>query len=244
MGNYPGVTLKDARKARDEARKTREGGSDPVQARQIERATATASRETSFAAVAAEFHQIKAGSWSASYAEKWCRLIEKDLTPWIGSLPLADITAPVLLAAIRRTERRGAIDAAHSLRQYAGQVFRHGIATGRCERNPAADLAGALKPLQVKHMGSVTEPMKAGALLRDIDGYSGQPLTRGALALSALLFQRPGNMRAMEWAEVNADAAVWTIPAAKMKRTVHGKVNGRPHLVPLNRPGICGGQLV
>ncbi|BDI07127.1 tyrosine-type recombinase/integrase [Sphaerotilus microaerophilus] len=233
VGNYPGVSLKDARKARDEARKTRERGADPVQARQIERATASTNSATTFEAVAREFHHTKAGGWSTSYAEKWLRLVEKDLFPWLGTLPLADVSAPVLLAALRRTEARGAHNTAHELRQYAGQVFRYGVATGRCERNPTADLAGALKPLQVKHMAAVLDPAGVGALLRNISGYAGHPLTRAALALSALLFQRPGNIRAMEWGELDTDAALWTIPAAKMKRTVHGKVNGRPHLVPL-----------
>ena len=130
-------------------------------------------------------------------------------------------------------EKRGAIITAHGLRQYAGQVFRYGIQTGRCERNPSVDLAGALKSKPVKHMAAVLEPVGVGELLRNIGGYVGQPLTRGALLLSALTFQRPGNVRAMEWAEIDAGAALWTIPAAKMKRTIHGKNNGRPHMVPL-----------
>jgi len=233
VGNYPGVSLKDARKARDDARKTREGGADPVQARQLERAAASASSATTFEAVAREFHQTKAPGWSHAHAEKWLRLVEKDLFPWLGTLPLADVSAPVLLAALRRVEARGADNIAHELRQCAGQVFRFGIATGRCERNPAIDLAGALKPSRVRHAAAILDPVQAGALLRDIAGYAGQPLTRAALTLSALVFQRPGNIRAMEWGEVDTDAALWTIPAAKMKRTVHGKTNGRPHLVPL-----------
>ncbi|MDH4062715.1 MAG: site-specific integrase, partial [Aquincola sp.] len=121
----------------------------------------------------------------------------------------------------------------------AGQVFRFGIATGRCERNPAPDLHGALKPIVVKHMAAVLDPSGATALMRAIAAYEGQPLTRAALELSALLFQRPGNIRQMEWSEVDFDRALWIIPAAKMKRTVHGKVNGRPHLVPLARRAVA-----
>lgn len=233
LGTYPEVPLKDARRAREQARQTREAGSDPVQARRIERAQASTSRATTFEAVAREFHHTKAGEWSQNHAAQWLRCCEKDLFPWLGSLPLADVSGAVLLAALRRVEARGTRQMAHDLRQFAGQVFRYGIATGRCERNPAADLAGALKARTVRHAAAILEPSKVGALMRGIDGYSGQPLTRGALALSALLFQRPGNIRAMEWSEVDTDAAIWTIPAAKMKRTVHGKVNGRPHLVPL-----------
>ena len=233
LGNYPAVSLKDARAARDRARRMRQAGTDPVQQRKADKIAQTFSAATTFEAVAREFHAKQAPGWSGVYAQKWLRLVERDLLPWLGSLPLAELSAPMLLDAIRKTERRGALNTAHDLRQYAGQVFRYGIATGRCERNPAADLAGALKPLQVKHMAAVLDPIKAGALLRDIDAYAGQPTTRAALALSALLFQRPGNIRAMEWAEVDEATALWTIPAAKMKRTVHGKVNGRPHLVPL-----------
>jgi len=233
LGSYPELTLKAARAARDEARKARQGGTNPVQQRKADKLAASASSATTFDAVAAEFYGQQKAAWSTSYAGKWRRLVEKDLSPWLGSLSLASISAPMLLDALRRTERRGAVDSAHALRQFAGQVFRYGIATGRCPGNPAADLAGALKPFQVKHMAAVLDPVQVGALLRDIDGYTGQPVTRAALALSALVFQRPGNIRAMEWTEVDADAALWTIPAAKMKRTVHGKVNGRPHLVPL-----------
>lgn len=233
LGSYPEVSLKAAREGREQARKTRAAGTDPVQARKVEKLTVGFSKADTFEAVAREFHQTKADVWSESYAAKWLRCCEKDLFPWIGSLPLTVITAPVLLDALRRTERRGALDAAHSLRQFAGQVFRYGIQTGRCDRSPAGDLAGALKPVQVRHMAAVLDPVKAGELLRDIDAYTGQPLTRAALALSALLFQRPGNIRAMEWAEIDTAAALWTIPAAKMKRKQHGKVNGRPHLVPL-----------
>ena len=233
LGTYPGVGLKKARQAREEARRTRREGTNPVQQRKAERLASRASSATTFEAVAREFHATKADAWSPSYAEKWLRLQERDLFPWLGSLPLESVTAPVLLAALRRVEARGAHDTAHALRQYAGQVSRYGIATGRCGRNPATDLRDALKPLQVRHMGAILDPVKAGALLRNIDGYAGQPVTRAALQLSALLFQRPGNIRAMEWSEIDVDAAMWIIPAAKMKRSVHGKVNGRPHLVPL-----------
>jgi len=188
---------------------------------------------TTFQAVARELHVTKKSGGSPRYAARWIERMEKDLFPWLGSLPLQDITAPLLLQTLRRIEGRGANETAHTLRQTAGQVFRYGIATGRCERNPAPDLHGALKPIVVKHMAAVLDPTGASALMRAIAAYAGQPSTRGALELSALLFQRPGNIRQMEWAELDLENSLWTIPAAKMKRTVHGKVNGRPHLVPM-----------
>ncbi len=214
IGVYPDVGLKDARKARDDARKTRESGSDPVHARQVAKATASASKATSFEAVARELHQNRASGWSTAYAGKWLRCLERDVFPWIGALPLVEISAPVLLSALRRIEARGAVDTCHAVRQFSGQVFQYGVATGRCDRNPAADLTGALKPLQVTHMAAITDPLKVGALLRDIDAYAGQPVTRAALVLSAWLFQRPGTIRWMEWVEIDTDAALWTIPAA------------------------------
>jgi integrase len=233
LGNYPNVTLKEAREGRDEARKTRAEGTDPVQARRVAKVMNKAASATTFEAVAREFHATKAGGWSLTYGARWIERMEKDLFPLLGGMPMGNITPPILLDALRRVEKRGAVETAHTLRKTAGQVFRYGVQTGRCERSPAADLSGALQPAKVKHMAALLEPAKVGGLMRAIDGYAGQPATRAALLLSALLFQRPGNMRAMEWAEIDSDAALWTIPAAKMKRTQHGKINGRPHLVPL-----------
>jgi integrase len=227
------VSLRDAREARDDARKLLRSGTDPAQQRQLDKLTRQAVAGITFEAVARELHATKHSGWSPQYGARWIERMEKDLFPWIGSLPLAEITAPLLLHTLRRIEGRGANETAHTLRQTAGQVFRYGIATGRCERNPAPDLHGALKPIVVKHMAAVLEPAGVSALMRAIDRYEGQPLTRAALELSALLFQRPGNIRQLEWAELDLDAAAWTIPAAKMKRSVHGKVNGRPHQVPL-----------
>ncbi|MBA3597949.1 MAG: integrase arm-type DNA-binding domain-containing protein [Methylibium sp.] len=238
LGSYPNVSLKSARSARDEARRSRAAGGDPVKLRKAERIAKVTSRETTFEAVAREFHASKLASWSENHAAQWLRCTEKDLFPWLGALPLAEITAPVLLGALRRVQRRGAIRTGHDLREFAGQVFRYGIATGRCDRNVAADLRGALEAFVEKHAAAVLEPAEAGELMRNILAYNGQPTTRAALVLSALTFQRPGNIRTMEWNEINLDAALWTIPAEKMKRSVHGKMNGRPHLVPLAQQAV------
>lgn len=233
LGSYPDTGLKAARAARDEARKIRGGGVDPVHKRKADKLTSAASSATTFEAVARELHGIKLAEWSDTHAAQWLRGLEKDVFPWLGALPLADITAPMLLEVLRRVQTRGATYMAHDLRSFAGQVFRFGIATGRCDRNPAADLSGTLKPHTVRHAAAVLEPNKAGQLMRDIEAYQGQPATRAALLLSALTFQRPANVRGVEWAEIDVDKALWTIPALKMKRKLHGKLNGRPHLVPL-----------
>ena len=233
LGSYPEVGLKAARKDCEAARTTREAGTDPAQKRKADKLASSASKATTFEAVAREFHGAKNDSWSVNHSAQWLRCLDKDVFPWVGSLPLAEVSAPMLLDTLRKVEKRGAVRMAHDLREYAGQVFRYGIATGRCERDPAGDLRGALRPAMVKHAAAVLEPAQAGDLLRAIDAYSGQPSTRAALALSALLFQRPGNIRAMAWAEIDEAAALWTIPSDKMKRGLYGKANGRPHLVPL-----------
>jgi integrase len=233
LGSYPAVTLKAARKARDDAKRLRETGANPVQHRKAAKLTQQARSTHTFEAAARALHAAKAPGWSASHARQWLRCCEKDLFPHLGALPLADITAPVLLAVLRRVERRGALQLVRDLREYAGQVFRFGIQEGHCSHNPAPDLVEALKAHTKRHMAAVLEPHKVGELMRALDGYHGQPTTRAALLLSALLFQRPGNMRAMEWAEIDAEGALWTIPAAKMKRELKDKLNGRPHLVPL-----------
>ncbi len=233
LGSYPGIKLKNVRIDRDDARKLLAQGTDPSQRRQLDKATSRVSAATTYEKVTREFLAVKIKEWSEAHSTKWIRLQEANLFPWFGSLPLADITAPLLLETLRRVESRGKNNTAHALRQYAGQVFRYGMATGRCTHDPAHALRGALQTAIIKHMGAVLEPKQAGELLRAIDAYHGHPATREALALSALLFQRPGNIRQMEWAWVDFDNAMLTIPAASMKRTKAGKINGKPHLVPL-----------
>ncbi|MBK6869392.1 MAG: integrase arm-type DNA-binding domain-containing protein [Burkholderiales bacterium] len=233
LGSYPEVSLKDARVARDDARKLQRDGIDPVRQRRVDKLDNLSAGDATFEAVAREFHTTHKSGWSPHYAKRWLERLEKDLFPFIGPVQLTAIKAPLLLHALKRVEQRGALETAHSLRQYAGQVFRHGIATGRCEVNPVPDLRTALKPVHVKHMAAVLDAGSVGKLMRDIYAYEGQPVTRAALIFSALTFQRPGNVRATEWSEVDLDAGMWTIPAMKMKRTVHQKVNGRPHFVPL-----------
>mgnify|MGYP001084479240 FL=1 len=233
LGVYPEVSLAKARQRRTEARELLAEGLDPGVAKRAEKLATRVAAANTFEAVAREFHATQASGWSPRYASRWIERMEKDLFPHIGKLTLPSITAPVLLDALRKVEKRGANETAHTLRQTAGQVFRYGVQTGRCERSPVSDLHGALKPIVVKHMAAVLEPAKAGELLRAIDGYSGQPMTKAALALSALLFQRPGNIRQMEWAWIDFGKAMLTIPSQDMKRRLQQKINGRPHFVPL-----------
>lgn len=233
LGVYPEVSLAKARQRRDKAREQLADNIDPSTAKKVEKQATMAAFANTFQSVAMELAASKADSWTALYGKKWIGGLKKDVFPYLGAVPLASITAPMLLDVLRRVEKRGAIETAHTLRKNAGQVFRYGIQTGRCERSPAGDLQGALKPVTVKHMAAILEPIKVGELMRSIDGYTGQPMTRAALALSALLFQRPGNVRQMQWAWVDFENSMLTIPSQDMKRRKLQKINGRPHFVPL-----------
>lgn len=246
LGVYPEVPLKLARERRDEARAMVAAGTDPSAVRKADK-VAQAARQTvraleaagaplpgTFEAVARDWlttvHQAKV---SAGHAERTRIRFEQDAFPWLGRRPLAEVEAPELLATLRRVIDRGAIETAHRLKDACGQVFRYGIATGACSRNPATDLRDALPPVPARHLAAIVDPKRAAELLRAMGDYAGHPVTRAALALSALLFLRPGELRQMEWAWVDLEAATVTVPAALMKRKKAEKVNGAPHLVPL-----------
>lgn len=246
LGTYPEVSLKLARERRDAAREQVAVGTDPSAARKAEKAERTAAAEVAalvadgkpapgtFEAVAREWlstvHEVKV---SAGHAERTRIRLEQDAFPWIGRRPVADIEAPELLQVLRKVEARGAIETAHRIKDACGQVFRFGIAAGYCTRNPAADLREALRPVPTRHHAAIVDPKRAGELLRAMGDYAGHPITRAALALSALLFLRPGELRQLEWAWVDLDEATVTVPAALMKRKKADKVNGVPHVVPL-----------
>lgn len=233
LGSYPDVGPKDARKARDAAKLQKAEGSDPVQVRKREKLKSTVPAANTFKATALEWYAMKLDSWSSHYAIREKRNLEKDLFPFLGDRDIGDIEAIELLAVIRRVEERGALDVAHRVQTTAGQVWRYAVATARAPRDISADIRGALKPHHGKHFAAITEPVKLGELIRVIRGYQGGPIVRAALQLAPILFQRPGELRAAEWAEFDLDGALWTIPAARMKRSVDGKKNGDPHLVPL-----------
>ena len=233
LGSYPDIGAKDARKARDAAKLQKSGGRDPVQARKVEKLKAATPAGGTFKATAQEWYSMKLDSWSSHYAIREKRNLEKDLFPFLGERNIGEIEAIELLATVRRVEERGALDVAHRVLTTAGQVWRYAVATGRAQRDVSADIRGALKPHHGKHFAAITDPVKLGELTRVIRGYQGGPIVRAALQLAPMLFQRPGELRAAEWAEFDLDAAMWTIPAARMKRSVEGKRNGDPHQVPL-----------
>lgn len=238
LGSYPAVSLTSARKARDTAKLQKSGGIDPVQFRKIERLKALTPSTDTFKATALEWFALKQDSWSSHYGIREKRNLEKDLFPYFAARRIGEIEAIELLAAVRQVEERGALDVAHRVLTTAGQVWRYAVATGRAKRDVSADIRGALKPHHGKHFAAITDPVRLGALLRAIKVYQGGPIVRAALQLAPMLFQRPGELRAAEWSEFDLDAAIWTIPAARMKRRVEGKRNGDPHLVPLPRQAV------
>ena len=233
LGSYPAVSLTAARKARDAAKLNKSEGRDPIQVRKVEKLKATTPDADTFKVTALEWFEMKLSGWSGHYAIREKRNLEKDLFPHFAARRIGDIQPIELLAAVKRVEERGALDVAHRVLTTAGQVWRYAVATGRAGRDVSADIKGALTPHHGKHFAAITDPVKLGELIRIIRSYQGGPIVRAALQLAPMLFQRPGELRAAAWAEFDLDAALWTIPAARMKRRVDGKKNGDPHLVPL-----------
>ena len=252
LGTYPETGLRDARVRRDEARKLIAAGGDPSETRKAEKVERKTRRDAQVLAEAGKpaigtfehvgrewlshVHEVNV---SAGHAERTRIRLEQDAFPWLGRRPIGEIEAPELLACLRRVEARGAIETAHRIKDACGQVFRYGIATGHCKRNPATDLRDALRPVETRHLAAIVDPVKAGALLRDMVAYEGHPVTRAALALSALLLLRPGELRHMEWAWIDTDIVTLTVPGEVMKRSKADKANGPPHVVPLAQQALA-----
>ena len=209
-----------------------------MQVRQLESLKASNPLGDTFQVVATEWHAKQAPLWSDGHGERTFRQLERDLFPWIGKRKLSDIEPVELLATLRKIEQRGAIETADRALMLARQVWRYGVATGRVPRDITPDLKGALTPYGAKHFAAITEPVQFGELLRAIPSYKGGPIVRAALQLAPLLFQRPGELRGAAWAEIDFDKALWTIPAARMKRKKEGKEQGDAHLVPLSTQAI------
>ena len=230
LGVYPEVTLAQARDLTGEARRLVKEGRDPVAERQAEKVTAAASAATTFEGVAREWMEAGPQKWSPSYVKMVESTLRNNLFPRIGRLPVADITAPVLLASLRPIEARGALEVVARARRWAGEVFRYAIATGRASDDPATVLKGALKTAQVRHYPAL-ERNELGGFLRSLTDYPGRPETRLAVTLLLLTFVRPGELRAAQWSEFDLDHGEWRIPAERMKaRAVH--------VVPLSRQAI------
>jgi integrase len=234
LGSYPEVGPKDAREARDAARQQKDAGRDPVQARKVEKLKASRTDGDTFMTVALEWYAKQAPQWSAGHAERSLRQLERDLFPWIGNRPMPEIHAMELLAALHKVEERGALETADRVLMLARQVWEYWLpTTTSTQRNITEGLKARLTPYRGKSFAAIVEPVRFGELLRAMKKYKGGPIVRTALQLAPLLYQRPGNLSMMEWAELDLEAALWVIPSMKMKRTKQEKEQGDAHTVPL-----------
>ena len=232
LGTFPDVSLRKARDKRDEARALLVDGIDPGSERKATKIAGEERAANSFAAIAEEWLAKQAARMAPATFEKARWTFDDLLFPWIGNRPITEIDAPELLKVLRRIEERGAHETAHRTKQRAGQVFRYAIATARAKHDPTADLRGALAPVVSTSRAAITDPAKVGVLLRAIDAYQGSLVTKCALRLAPLVFVRPGELRRAEWSELALDAAIWRIPASKMKMR-------EEHIVPLPAQAVA-----
>ena len=223
IGDYPAVSLAEARAERDKVRTQLKKGMDPALVVKIGRAAQEEEAGNTFGVLAEELVTQRAKKLTPGSVVRERRMLERDLGS-IADLPVRSVTAPILLKALRKIEARGAVETAHRARAAASMVFRYAIATGRAENNPALSLAGALTPTKTKHFSSLTEPEQVAKLLKAIYGYQGSPIVSAALKLSPLLFVRPGELRAARWEDIDLDAAEWRYIASKTQTQ---------HIVPL-----------
>jgi integrase len=235
IGIYPQVGLAEARRRRDAARELVAAGKDPGREKQREKVRSRIQAETTFDAIAAEFCQKRRRdgqkAWAVSTATRSEYLLSL-LKGLIGKLPITDIEPADVLIAVRKIERKGQLESARRTLQLAGAVFRYAVATARLASDPTRDLRGALTAPTVTHYGAIIDPARVGELLRAIDGYGGQPITKLAMQLAPHVFVRPGELRHAEWNEFDFEGALWTIPAGKTKMR-------KDHLVPLSRQTIA-----
>lgn len=231
LGVYPDVGLKEARDNRDEARKLLAAGIDPGAHRKAHKSARADRAANSFEVVAREWFAEHSASWAKGHADKIIQRLERDVFPWVGGRAIADITAPELLTVVKRIKDRGALETAHRALGNCGRVFRYGVQTGRCERDPSSDLRGGLPPVRDKgHFAAVTDPKAVSELLRTLDSYQGSFTVACALRLAPLVFVRPGELRKAEWTQFDLEKGEWRYFITKTKSE---------HLVPLATQAVA-----
>lgn len=230
MGVYPEISLKDARERRDEARKLIAQGIDPGEQRKAQKTARNERAGNSFEVICREWLEKWRTTVEPAQHKKALARLEKDVFPWLGGRPIAEITAPEVLTVLRRVDDRGARYTAHKVKSEISQAFRYAIATGRAERDPCPDLRGAIPPARGENFPAITTPKEAGELLRALDGFRGTFVVRCALMLAPMLFVRPGELRKAEWSGFNLDKAEWRYLVTKTKTE---------HLVPLPAQAVA-----
>ncbi|MDK9717948.1 MAG: integrase arm-type DNA-binding domain-containing protein [Trichlorobacter sp.] len=240
LGQYPAVSLAEARRRKEDAQNLLANDQDPaaIMSKQAKKQQQTAvveakqiELESTFEHIARAWHNKFSSTWTAHHATRIMTWLERDVFPYIGGMDIATIEAPDILAVLERIANRPALDQAHRTRSHCGMVFRYAIGIGKVKRDPTRDLFKILPPVNHGHRAAPTDPKEVAALLRAIDDYSGSYVVQCALKLLPMLFCRPGELRGMEWAELDLDAAEWSIPAARMKMK-------QAHLVPLPTQAI------
>jgi integrase len=230
LGVYPEINLKKARARTIDARQLLDAGIDPSENRRAAKAAQVEGAANSFEVVTREWIEQQMKSWVKGHSERILTRFERDIFPWIGARPIADLTAPELLTTMRRIEKRGALETAHRALGNCGQVFRYAIATGRAKRDPTSDLRGALPAVRPTHFAAITDPRRVGALMRAIDGYEGSLTVRCALRLAPLVFVRPGELRHAQWSAMDLDGGEWRYTVTK---------TNTPHIVPLSSQAVA-----
>ncbi|EHO2961370.1 tyrosine-type recombinase/integrase [Salmonella enterica] len=231
FGVYPDVSLADAREKRDAAKKILAAGGDPGETKKSEKLAQKLNAENTFEAVAREWHQTKADRWSLRYRDEIIDTFEKDIFPYIGKRPIADIKPMELLEALRKMEKRGALEKMRKVRQRCGEVFRFAIITGRANYNPAPDLASALATPKKVHFPFLTAN-ELPYFLNDLAGYTGSIITKTATQIIMLTGVRTQELRFARWEDIDFETKLWEIPAEVMKMK-------RPHIVPLSEQVIA-----
>jgi len=233
LGKYPIVSLSEARQRRDDAKKLLDTGVDPLINRQAVKASKHEAAANSFEVLAREFHRNKKDEWTSGHADTIMTRMEKDIFPWIGSIPISSVTAKDIKGVVDRVKSRGTIEAARRLLTIISQVFTYAISTDRANFNITQGLRGYLPPTSKtrKHMAAVTDPQELAPLLRAMDAYQGSFVAQCALKLLPLFFCRPGELRHIEWKEVDFDTEQINIPASKMKMKAD-------HIIPLSSQAI------
>lgn len=230
FGTYPDVNLSMARDKREEARKCLRDGIDPSEQRKAMK-TATIGRQAdSFEVIARDWFAKYSPSWAVSNSSKIISRLERNIFPWLGNKPITEITAPMLLKVLRLIEARGAKETTRRVLRYCSRIFHYAIASGKAQHDPALGLLGALAPPKSKHLAAETDPKRFGELLRVIDGYKGTLIVYCALRLAPLVFVRPGELRAAQWADIDLDKAEWRFIVTKTKT---------PHIVPLSTQAVA-----
>lgn len=231
LGVYPKLSLAGARSERDKAKDSLKDGIDPSHQRKVDKITKAQSAANTFEGVANEWLEKFGVKKAASTIEKTRFILRRDVFPWLGPLPIAEIKPAALLVVLQRIEGRGALETAHRAKQFAGQIFRYAVGTKRAERDISQDLRGALPSPDVTHRAAITDPVKFGGLLRAIDAFDGTLVVRCALMLAPLIFVRPGELRQTEWTWVNIEAETICYPASIMKMR-------EDHIVPLSQQAL------